>query len=344
MSARYSHLKAFKFPDRIAAIRAGAIAGPVHVQLILSDLCNQDCGFCAFRDSARGIFERPLFGQGAHNPNRQIAFDKVIEILDDCAEMGVRAIELTGGGEPTIHPQFAQVVDAINARGIQWGIVTNGVREQDLSSATWIRVSLDAVSRETYSKIRRVKGQHFDAALATIARWNPGVGFVVTRDNWREIFEAALLVRERGAQNFRIRAHFDDAEGAALIPYELAVARGQAKRAVEELSTPEFEVHNQLDSDVEAIAGEQDYRRCGYQYFTTWIGADLNLYRCCLYAYTPRGLIASIKDRRFREAWCETAVGDFAAFDASGCKGCRYGPINRAINSVVDPDPSEAFV
>lgn len=340
MSARYGLLKAFKFPDRIASIRAGAVVGPVHVQLILSDLCNQDCHFCAFRDSSRGLFAEG----GNHNPNRRIAFEKVIEILDDCAEMGVKAIELTGGGEPTIHPQFAQVIEAINARGMQWGIVTNGVRMQDLSSAAWVRVSIDAATAETYAKVRRVEPEHFKRALATIERWKPGISFVVTKQNWHEIFKAAELVKRLGAHSMRARAHLDVNERQSLFDGFLDEARELEQMALG-LSDDKFEFHAQLDADIRAMdQGEQDYDRCGYQHFTTWIGADENLYRCCLYAYTPRGLIGSIKDRRFKDVWRETAHPDFLKFNARACVNCRYGPINRAINEVVDPDPSAAFV
>lgn len=340
MSARYGQLKAFKFPDRIQAIRDGTVAGPVHVQLILSDLCNQNCGFCAFRDGSREDFAE---GDN-HNPNRQIQFEKVIEILDDCVEMGVKAIELTGGGEPTIHRQFPQVIKAINDRCLQWGIVTNGVRHQDLSTATWIRVSLDAGTEDTYAKVRRVQPIHFEKALETIKRWKPGVSFVVTKENWHEIFDAAQVVKWLGAKSFRVRAHLDVGEKQSLFDGFLPKARELEQQALG-LSDKNFEVHAQLDADIRAMdQGHQDYSRCGYQHFTTWIGADLNLYRCCLYAYTPRGLIGSIKERRFKDVWRDIAIPDFHQFDARGCVNCRYGPINRAINEVVDPDPSEAFV
>src|SRR3989304_477611 len=165
MSKRYSHLKPFLFPERIAAIRDGTIAGPIHVQLILSDLCNQNCAFCCFRDEASEDL-RGMFAEGTnHNPNRMLSFDKIIEVLDDCVEMGVRGIELTGGGEPTIHKQFAEVIEAINERGFKWGLITNGVRPQDLSTADWGRVSLDAATAETYAEVRQVDKAHFAKAL-----------------------------------------------------------------------------------------------------------------------------------------------------------------------------------
>ena len=332
-----------KFPDRLEAIRSGVPAGPVHVQLILSDLCNQACRFCAYRDPTYTSSE--LFHvDGNYNPNRKLPFDKVIEILDDCAEMGVKAVQLTGGGEPTVHPRFGDVVQAIRDRGMQWALVTNGVIDKwDCSSATWVRVSLDAGTKKTYAKIRRVPEWHFDRAVATIGRLKSGVGFVVTPENWREIYAATLLVRSLGASNIRISAQFST-HGEELFADFRERAAYMARQA-ENLACDGFEVINRFGEKIDDLhQGRPDYRRCGYQHFTTYIGADQNLYRCCVYAYNPRGLIASIKDQRFKDVWREIAYPDFRDFDARACERCQFNKINRAINEVVTSDPSEAFV
>src|SRR6185436_2555124 len=54
----YSDLKAAWHLDKIAALRSGKQIVPAQVQLILSDLCNQDCHFCltdsALVDTLRG--------------------------------------------------------------------------------------------------------------------------------------------------------------------------------------------------------------------------------------------------------------------------------------------------
>lgn len=341
---RYSALKAFKFPTRIEAIKGGEVAGPVHIQMILSDLCNQSCHFCAYRDP--GYTSSVLFHvDGNYNPKRFLPFDKALEILDDCAEMGVRAIQLTGGGEPTVYPKFDAVVEAILERGMQWALVTNGVlaERHDFSTATWVRVSLDAGYQSTYSKIRQCPPQHFEKALATIKRYKAGVGFVVTPENWMEIHVAAHLVKELGASNMRIGAQFS-AEGEDLFKDFRDHAVKLAKHA-KGLSDENFEVFNKFDEKLDDLnQGRPDYQRCGYQHFTTYIGADQNLYRCCLYAYNPRGLIGTIKGRRFKEVWHEIAYPDFRKFDARGCVRCQYNRINRSINEVIDSDASEAFI
>lgn len=343
MSARYSGLKPFLFPERVAAIRDGTVAPPVHVQLILSDLCNQNCHFCCFRDESSPEL-RGMFAEGEnHNPNRMLPFDKVIEILDDCAEMGVKGIELTGGGEPTIHKQFSKVVEAINARGLKWGLITNGVRPQDLSTAEWVRVSLDAATAETYAAVRQVEPEHFARSLETIKTWETNVSFVVTPQNWREILDAAVLAKSLGAQSFRVRPQDD--RGIELFSGEMVDAIRAAEAPVRALAVPGFDVDYRFDTEFDSMQqGGQDYDRCSYQFFKTWIGADQNLYRCCILAYAPRGLIGSIKGRRFKDVWREVAIENMHAFNARGCTQCRYAPTNRAVNEVVGYDPAEAFV
>src|SRR5512146_1039559 len=96
--------KVLLHPDCIQALCRGQQPAPVQAELILSDLCNQDCPWCAFR--SEGYSSNVLFavrdetGKTVdHNPHRMIPFEKVKEILDDCVLMGVQAIQITGGGE-----------------------------------------------------------------------------------------------------------------------------------------------------------------------------------------------------------------------------------------------------
>ena len=110
----YSPLKVLHHRDRIDKIKSGVQIVPTQVQLIISDLCNQDCSFCAYRMS--GYTSNQLFAgdselakNGTNNPKRMIETSKVFEILDDCQEMGVGAIQVTGGGEPTVHPDHIDI-------------------------------------------------------------------------------------------------------------------------------------------------------------------------------------------------------------------------------------------
>lgn len=340
---RYSALKALRFTGRIAGIQNDVPVGPVHVQIILSDLCNQACHFCAYRDPT--YTSSKLFHiQGDYNPKRYLPFEKLIEILDDCKEMGVQAIQYTGGGEPTVYPKFQEAINETVDRGFKWALVTNGVlsKGRDFSTAAWVRVSLDAAKAETYSKIRSVPQDHFYKACQTIKRYRCGVGFVVTPENWCEVREATALVRSLGASNIRIGAQFSSQDSKLFEDFRDEAS--ELCRDAENLAEPGFEVHNRFDEKLgELDDGNPDYDRCGYQYFTTYIGADQNLYRCCVYAYNPHGLLGSVKDRRFKDVWKE-AHASFKTFNARGCERCQFQNINRSINEVLETDANSAFV
>ena len=45
----YSHLKALRHKDVLHAIGNGVPSRLPHVELILADLCQQSCKFCAYR-------------------------------------------------------------------------------------------------------------------------------------------------------------------------------------------------------------------------------------------------------------------------------------------------------
>lgn len=356
MSDPYSPLKVFHHRKRLDLLREGYQPYPAHVQIILSDLCQQSCHFCAYRWD--GYTTNELFhvlkddGTKNHNPNRMLPTAKVYEVLDDCRSMGVGAVQFTGGGEPTLHPDHLDLFQATLDRGMSAALVTNGVvwkpeTPKVLSRFAWVRFSLDSGCADTYANIRKSNLKTFDSVLSHIAELASiggpiiGVGFVVTHENWREAYMACKLVRSLGVHNFRISAVFqpDDAEYFKDFFVE---ASALCRMAAEQLSTTTFKVFNRFGERVEDLTmAHPDYEFCGYQHFTTYIGGDQNVYRCCNLAYNPRGLIGSIKEQRFRDLWdSQEKQADFAGFDARGCPRCQFNGINRTIHYALDKNPT----
>lgn len=364
----YSNLKVFHQHDRLEQLRRGEQIVPTQCQIILSDLCNHDCSFCSYRWSGYTSNELFAVGEmakfGTNNPNRMISHDKAIEILDDCAEMGVRAIQFTGGGEPTVHPQHREVFQHALDLGLDLAMVSNGAIFRKASAgvqstvdlllrATWVRISLDAGTPETYSAIRRVPPAIFPQVTGNIrslvaakqkAGNGPviGVGFVVTKENWREVVAATEMARDLGVDNIRISAVFqpdDDAYFASF--YDAAF---EQCRIAASLATPSFRVFNRFAARLEDLHDKNpDYSFCGYQQFNTYVGADLNVYRCCTTAYNRIGEIGSLKNQRFRELWeseqKRRAIGDF---NAAGCPRCMFNTINKTILYAINDKPEHA--
>jgi radical SAM protein with 4Fe4S-binding SPASM domain len=357
----YSSLKVFHHQEQLAMLRkTGNSPAPVQVQLIISDLCNQDCGFCAYRMS--GYTSNQLFSIGEmasfghNNPNRMIAREKILEILDDCKEMGVKAIQLTGGGEPSVHPNFIDTLYWIAQRELDTALVTNGVNLKKeaislLAHAKWVRFSIDAGSEESYCKIRNVSSSHYKKVWKNIEMMvaakerarnkelQIGIGYVITKENWKEVLDLVRVARLVGVDNVRISALFQSEDEKYFENFfsEASQLCSEATR----LSAPGFTVFNLFGDRIGDLTQHSpDYSFCGYQHFNTYIGGDLNVYRCCNTAYNTQGLIGSLKEQSFKQLWeSQEKLDKMNSFDAATCERCMFNNKNRTILYALSENP-----
>lgn len=358
MNDSYSYLKAFRHPDILQSIREGRPSRPMHVDLILSDLCQQSCKFCSYR--MEGYQANQLF-----DDKRMMTAEKAYEILADCRELGVKGIVFQGGGEPTLHHRFREIFAkacAYGQDGVKAALISNGVRigqelAQTVAHAAWVRISLDAATEETYCSIRRVHKNHWAQAQQAVRNLREqrdiektdcviGVGFVVTPDNWREIADAARMAKDLGADNFRISAQFSNEDEKLFEGFHKEAATLAAD--AEKVSDENFTVYNRFSDRLEDLRLKNpEDKLCGYQFFTTYIGADLNVYRCCGYAYNDRGLVGSIANQSFKDFWMSQERFDNQNnFDGRGCERCQFRKINQTLAYALDAQPQlhEEFV
>lgn len=329
----YSQAKPLFWVDRLATLQSGVTPAPVHVQLVLSDLCNHDCDFCAYRMSS-GL-SNELFPEGKRkNPNRMIATLKAAEIIDDCAALGVKAIQFTGGGEPTMHPEHLDLFARAQSHGILTSLVTNGMtldtEHPAVRAMTWIRVSVDAGAPQTYARTRGIAEKAWPRVWDTIKALTQrcagtvSVGFVVTPLNYRELPAAAELVRASGAANLRVGAVFSS-EGRAYYGDRMDDIRAVIREARQQYGDLVVDLFDRRIDDLDA--GSPTEPLCGYQHLSTYIGGDLGVYRCCNTAYSRAGKVADLHDRRFRDLF----GGPVQPFDATSCRFCQFRGQNEVI-------------
>ncbi len=366
MTNEYSSLKAAWHIEKIARLRDGLQIIPTHVQLIISDFCNMNCNFCAYRMD--GGFSTEQFGalvsteshdkasltnmRVEKNPNRRIPYDKVIEILNDCAEVGVKAVQFTGGGEPTVHPDHIDIFKHAKWIGLKTGLVTNGLvmrNPEVIANMDWVRVSLDAGTSETYEEIRESKG--FDKVLANIKvlvdLGTPcviGVGFVVTRENWTEIQDACRIAKDLGVRYIRLAAMFSG-EGRDYYLEEESWIKEDIEE-IGEIETDDFKIVDLFSRRLDDLdQGNPKHPFCGYQNFTVYIGGDLKIYRCCTTSYTKHGEVGDLANQTFKEwltSWEKEEL--YKGFDARSCHHCQFRSQNEVINYLVNEPIHVDFV
>jgi MoaA/NifB/PqqE/SkfB family radical SAM enzyme len=347
----YSPFKAVHHKDRLAAMINGGQPVPVQVHVVLSNQCQQNCRFCAYR--REGHQSNELY---AANPKATIPTAKWRELLADFADMGVRAVQFTGGGEPLTHPDHVAIFRQTRKLGLDLALVTNGCLAgaktiDALSEAAWVRVSMDAATPENYARIRCVQPRQFERATAAIralckmrdkspARPLIGIGFVVSSDNANEVYAAVKMASGLGVDNIRI--------SAAFTPYGIEHhkplfdgVRQQVREAGAEFDRPDFRVFDLYGDRVQDLFDKSpEYDFCPYMNLHTYVGADLNVYRCCVLAYTKTGIIGSIADRSFKELWQSAAKeSQFNNFTAKSCPRCMFNNKNRFINYCLAAEP-----
>lgn len=360
-SGIYSELK----PVWWYARDGGLPDAPKQVQLILSDLCNQDCSFCAYRMS--GYTSNELFmgdseaaKYGHSNPKRWIPTDRALRFLDEFKEAGVLSVQFTGGGEPTVHPDHERIFARALELGLRCSLVSNGVRwsgrliHDILPRFDWVRVSIDAGNKESYSQMRRTPERNWSAvwsnvkALATEIRAIKshavlGLGFVVTPESHDQIVEFTRLAADSGAHNVRFSALFSPENEAPFIAIYDKV-RGLIDVA-KRLARPDFSVNDNFGSRFDDLVQHApDYSFCSYQHYTAYVGGDMQAYRCCVLAYNKRGQVAGgdLRERSWAEFWkSQERKDDMNGLDARGCERCQFNEKNRAMNYIMGNTASD---
>lgn len=114
---------------------------PVTADVFLTDYCNNRCGYCRF----------------SHRTGKHITAEQFDVLLGRLLELGVKGVILTGGGEPTINPDFEKICRMLEERGIVYGINTN-FNVLHFVAPAFLKISIDEGTPAKYKAARGVDG------------------------------------------------------------------------------------------------------------------------------------------------------------------------------------------
>jgi radical SAM protein with 4Fe4S-binding SPASM domain len=290
----------------------------------------------------------PVAKAGTNNPIRMIDYAKASEIIDDCSRMGVKSIIFSGGGEPTVHPDHAALFKEASTKGLDCALITNAYILKDetlknLEDFEWIRVSIEAATPETYTKIRRIGKRAHPTVLKNIERLVAGckvvgLNYVVTLDNYHEIHEFARLASTLGVKHIRFSYMLgleDDPYGDKK-DYIYAAIQG----AVVDFTTKDFKVFENVTNPPDT--SRPTYKACHMQKLAIVIGADKNVYRCCALSYNERGLLGSLEDQTFEQMWYnDDTIKLIKDLNPRACEMCHVNSKNKILSQIINDDPIE---
>jgi len=323
-------------PSRVRQLLAGAVdkVFPVSAHVYLTNSCNHDCSYCS-----EIVYRRDY--------PAKLRTDLAYSLMGQLAEVGTKSVVFIGGGEPTLHKDYQQIVLSAVANGLQVGLVTNGSRESMLEVAehySWVRVSMDGGTPELYSKIRRVPEDEFDKVLTHIWAMRQGcldlvigVQFLIATAESIDVLPAFLKRLSRAGvtyANVKVPVAFDwfSTDHMRHVNLDLPSSVGGMRVYVTHVGSED--------------GGGNAGLPCWASRMNATISADGKLHVCCRLVNTGQydaAYLGDLNEQSFRDLWTSQFVVDKATGlldpkNTRNCPECWMTRYNKALADVLPED------
>ena len=318
------------------------------VEMDLSNRCQLKCDFCTFRY----IKDRS-----------DIPTKYAMRAITDMANMGVKSINFTGGGEPTLHKDFADIIGHAADVGLDVGLFTNGYNLTEktvdaiVTHCHWVRISIDASNKQSFLRTKCVDGfaktMHSVKFLCERKRYfhtdcDIGVGFVITPKNYKEIYFFAELFRKmKEIRYVQFKPMIDNCFESSHI--EKAWWKDEVEPILKKTMAdfPKAVINyykfNDLVSDI-----ERDYDICYGHQFCPCVGATGDVWVCTHLRNIEGYSFGRLSETTFEHIWNSTKRQDvIKTIDLPHCqKYCRNNEINKVLYQMKHPsdDMHENFI
>lgn len=275
-------------------------------------MCNLACQYCYYH------------GLGsAHRPTgkNHLPFDMFVKIVEDCVDLHVDTIYLSGQGDPTLHPRFYEMLDHLQHKPLSVTIYSNGTfpleRCREILRADRIVINLGEADRASY---RALHGKDlFMRVIKNIweldrlrPQLNPNfrmeVIFIATRLNAASQSKTESLVKKFGVDLVR--------------------------KTAAEISEHNHHIKLPGHEEKTGIAGEWSPCYHGWFYSAIKLNGDVNV--CC---FMQRLIIGNVYATSFKNIWGSEAYSRARTLALTGdtfrnyheCINCRVAWRNKEI-------------
>jgi MoaA/NifB/PqqE/SkfB family radical SAM enzyme len=283
---------------------------PLSLQVALTSRCNLKCVFCS-------------------NPRRatheDIEYDVLTWALETMRELGMKTVEWTGGGDPTLYDGINKLIEYAASIGLEQGLITNGVQlvekvsQESLDILKWLRISMNCLDYVDRIDVPKIQG-------------TLGFSYVINDKTTIDIYE-------------RLRAYADKyaAKYIRIVPNCVA-------------TDAEQELHNQVYARKIAELGPpffyqaktfQQPKECYWCYFKPFFGHDGYVYPCSsvvLNADAEGKFNTQYRMGTIEQFLEHYALEEAKPFPAFNCNHCVFMAQNELLLRLRNPDPMMNFV
>lgn len=255
---------------------------PITADIFITNYCNNKCPYCTY-----GRWE--LDGEAY-----AMKYDEFVMYAERLLRLGVEGIILTGGGEPTINPDFKKIAGWMEEKCVHYGVNTNFNKVQYIKP-DYLKVSLDGWDEESYERRRGVRAyKKVRDNIARYASWkrinSPGttLGIQIVVQEYEEIYRFYEANKDLPVDYISFRP----VESTAGDYYNHEYAEKDARKSIDEIKKlREKDERVTLNFKWEMLNRHED--RCTAQWAQIAVNERGGVMYCC---HKPYEVIGNIMD------------------------------------------------
>lgn len=327
---------------------------PIYAEISPAGSCNHRCTYCALDYME---YQARFLDTGI-----------LKERLTEMGRLGVKSVMYAGEGEPLLHKDIASIINHTKKSGMDVAVTSNGVlfsekmAEACLSSITWIKVSINAGTKETYSRVHRTKEDDFTRVIDNIRKAvelreknglpsTIGMQMILLPENSGEAVTLAGIAKDIGADYLVIKSYSQHLKSITR-RYEEIKYGGycQLKDELDALSNDRFQVVFRLNAMRKLEESGRGYDKCLALPFWSYIDSGGGVCACSAYLGDERFRLGNIMENTFEEIWKGEQRKRVMAFvrkelDTGECRrNCRMDEVNRYLWELEHPSLHVNFI
>lgn len=348
-SYRIDSHKLHLHPRRVADWMDGKSIAPLYMEVSPSGSCNHRCSFCGM----------DFMGY----QSRFLPADAFCLRLGEMGKAGVKAIMYAGEGEPFLHREMPRIALTTHKAGIDISFTTNGVLLRPeivpdiLDVTSWIKVSCNAGTADTYARVHGTKPRDFDKALHNLAhavdiRKKSGSGctlglqMILLPENRHEAKILAHSASQIGVDYLVIKPYSPHRQSTKdayrNLRYDDYPSLTELAEDLASLSTPSFSVIFRHEA-MKRTCAPATYDRCLALPFWGYIDSGGNVWGCLRHIGEDSFAYGNIVETPFDELLNARKLP--SQFDITDCHtDCRMDPINAYLWALKHPGAHDNFI